>query len=180
MTLIYPGSFDPITLGHIDIATRSAKLADTLIVAVLDNHNKTPFLPKEDRIGLLQATLGHIPNIKIDSFSGLLVKYVKQLNTSDTVGIVRGLRNPSDFDSEARYATNNKRLYEGETGLETGLETIFIPANPAYSFISSTIVREIYANITPPEVENTLCNMVPPQVIHLLVSKKNKKNKDKG
>ena len=133
MTLIYPGSFDPLTLGHVDIALRGAKLAERLIVAVLDNTNKKPLFTAVERVVFLQNALGHIDNIQIESFCGLLAEYANQKNAT---AILRGIRSPGDFESEARYATCNSILSKNN------LETIFITASPSLSFISSSIVRE--------------------------------------
>jgi len=163
MTLIYPGSFDPVTLGHIDIATRGAKFATRLIVAVLDNINKKSLFTTVERISLLQHEFAHIPNIEIDSFSGLLAEYAQKNNAT----ILRGVRSASDFESEARYAANNWVLSArvGDNGIPSGTETIFITANPYISYISSTIVREaafhIYGNGL---CDSALLNMITPNV----------------
>jgi len=164
MTLIYPGSFDPATLGHIDIATRGAKLADRLIVAVLDNLNKKSIFTVNERISLLQKEFAHIPNIEIDSFSGLLAEYTRQKSAT---AILRGVRGPGDFESESRYAANNWVLSASvqNGGITHGIETLFITANPYISYISSTIVREaafhIYSNNL---CDSALLNMVTPNV----------------
>ena len=165
MIAIYPGSFDPLTLGHIDIATRGAALASKLIVAVLYNPNKKPFFDIHQRLDFLTQALGHLPNVQVDRFTGLLADYAHMQNAH---GILRGLRNASDFESEAAYAANNKILSSLKGNLDSnpngslnkGVETIFIPANPALSFISSTIVREISTLASP----QALCTMVPPVV----------------
>ena len=130
--VIYPGSFDPVTYGHIDIATRAARIFNELLVAVLDNPNKKPFFSISKRIEFLKAAFNNHENIHIDSFSGSLADYVKQKNADI---IIRGLRTPSDFESEAPYATAN-RIFT------LGAETIFLPADPKYSHISSSIARE--------------------------------------
>ena len=152
MILIYPGSFDPVTLGHMDIAERGARLATRLIVAVLDNPNKKPLFCSEERVALLQESLGHVKNIEIDRFSGLLAEYATQKNAA---AILRGLRSPGDFETEARYAAYNKLLSNA------GLETVFIPASPPLSYISSSIVREAAFHISN---NSALCNMVTPHV----------------
>ena len=152
MTLIYPGSFDPLTLGHVDIALRGAKLAKRLIVAVLDNTNKNPLFSAAERVVFLQNALGHIANIQIDSFSGLLAEYADQKNAT---AILRGLRSPGDFETETRYAVCNSLLSQNN------LETIFITASPSLSFISSSIVREAAFHISN---NSALCNMVTPHV----------------
>lgn len=164
MNLIYPGSFDPVTLGHIDIASRGAKLATRLIVAVLDNINKKSFLTIEERISLLRHEFAHIPNIEVASFSGLLAEYAQKNNAT---AILRGIRGASDFESEARYAANNWVLssHADSDGSFRGIETIFVTANPYISYISSTIVREaafhIYSNNL---CDKALLNMVTPNV----------------
>ena len=179
MTLIYPGSFDPVTLGHIDIATRGAKLCGHLVVAVLDNTNKTPHFSTPQRVLFLKDALGHIPNITVDSFSGLLVEYAKQKNAT---AILRGLRTPGDLESEAMYAHNNKLLSAHHEPVQQGLETIFLPATPAYSFISSTIVREVAGHIYQGHLRDTvLSGMATPAVIAGLEEKYlSKKPKLKG
>jgi len=156
MTLIYPGSFDPVTLGHIDIAIRGAKIATHLIVAVLDNTSKTPLFPTAQRVAFLQDALGHVGNIKVDSFSGLLAEYAR---LNHATAILRGLRGPSDFESEARYAACNSLLSANN------IETIFIPASPSLSFISSSIVREAAFHISTSNLDDSaLRNMVSPSV----------------
>lgn len=152
MILIYPGSFDPVTLGHIDIALRGAKLVSRLIVAVLDNSNKKPLFTTKERMALLQESLGQIKNIQIDSFSGLLVEYAKQ---KQATAILRGLRSPSDFETESRYAVCNNLLSVAS------IETVFLTASPSLSFISSSIVREAAFHISN---NSALCNMVTPHV----------------
>ena len=142
MTLIYPGSFDPVTLGHIDMALRGAKIANRLIVAVLVNPNKTSLFSIEERVALLQGELGEISNIEIDSFTGMLAEYAK---IKQATAILRGLRGSSDYESEARYAIYN-RMLSAETGLNNGsdgIETMYLPASPVYSFVSSSAVREM-------------------------------------
>jgi len=159
MTLIYPGSFDPVTLGHIDIATRGAKIASHLIVAVLDNTNKKPLFSTDERIAFLQDALGHISNIQIDSFSGLLAEYAK---LKSATAILRGARTPTDFESEARYSVYNRML-------SNDIETILLPASPSLSYISSSIVREAAFHISTNSLnESVLCNMVTMNVLNAL------------
>ena len=155
MTLIYPGSFDPVTLGHIDIALRSAKIASRLIVAVLVNPNKKPAFTIQERVGFLQHELGSISNVEIDSFSGLLAEYAK---LKSATAIVRGLRNGADFENEANYAALNRLLSDG-------IETIYIQANSIYSFVSGSAVREIVSHIYSSNLSTTaLGNLVTPTV----------------
>jgi len=131
MTLLYPGSFDPVTRGHIDIAERGAKITTRLIVAVLDNPNKQPFFNISERIELLSDALKHVSNIEVTSFSGLLVDFAQSCSAT---AILRGLRSPNDFEIEARYAASNMSL--------AGVETIFLSSDPSLAYISSSIVRE--------------------------------------
>jgi len=167
MTLIYPGSFDPVTLGHIDIATRGSGLADRLIVAVLENVGKKSLFSVEERLAFLRKAFGHIKNIEIASFSGLLADYAKGENVT---AILRGLRTSGDFESESKYAVYNRLLSVGaetgpESGSKSGIETIFITASPSLSFISSSIVREAAFHIYTSNLsDDALCNMVDPNV----------------
>lgn len=133
MKVLYPGSFDPITFGHIDIIERCAKEFDQVVVAVLKNSSKVGFFTTEERIHLLQETTKHLDNVKIDSFSGLLIDYAKE---KDIRIIVKGLRAVSDFEYEMQMALANRKLYPN-------LETLFMVSNTKYSFLSSSIVREV-------------------------------------
>jgi len=156
MTLVYPGSFDPVTLGHIDMVYRGKKLADKLIVAVLDNPNKNSLFTVSERIDLLKSIFHD--DIVVDSFSGLLADYVK-LNKVD--GILRGLRTEADFGTESQYAINNKLLSDG-------VETIFLTANPSLSFISSSIVREIAAFSNGQRLEGMVTSLVQERIVNKL------------
>ncbi len=133
MIAIYPGSFDPITLGHLDIIERSNKLFDTVVVGVLCNPNKTPMFSVKKRMEQIHQSTQHLSNIKVDSFTGLTVEYAKLLNAGV---LIRGLRVLSDFEKELQMAHTNKTLWEG-------IETIFLATNKEYSFLSSSIVKEI-------------------------------------
>jgi len=155
MKLIYPGSFDPITTGHVDIAKRGAKLAAKLIIAVLDNPHKKTLFSVEERISLLKTTFAEEKNIEIDSFSGLLADYVKHQNAD---AVLRGLRSPADLESETRYAACNNLL-------SGGVDTIFLSASPGFSHISSSIVREIAVYGT------NFISMVTPAVQDALIKK---------
>ena len=130
---IYPGSFDPVTLGHIDIIKRAAKMTDLLIVGVLKNSAKKGLFTIEEREEMLREVTKDIPNVEIKSFDRLLVDFAKENNANT---IVRGLRAITDFDYELQMAQTNRALYEGA-------DTIFIPTSIEYSFLSSTTVREI-------------------------------------
>lgn len=130
---VCPGSFDPVTNGHLDIFERASKLFDCLIVAVFHNPNKKPFFSMEERVEMLRAATAHIPNVKVDGFSGLLADFVRKQNT--TV-IVRGLRALSDFEYEFQRALLIKSI-------DPDMETVFMMTNNSYSFVSSSGVKEL-------------------------------------
>ncbi|NLY09919.1 MAG: pantetheine-phosphate adenylyltransferase [Tissierellia bacterium] len=152
MHAIYPGSFDPVTMGHIDIILRAAAQFDELTVAVLINHNKKGLFTIEERLDLLRESLKEYPEIKIESFSGLLIDYAAK--KGEPV-ILRGLRAISDFENEMQLALANKNS-------NRNIETLFMVSNPKYSFLSSSLIREIAAfqgdvsNLVPPAVEKAL------------------------
>jgi pantetheine-phosphate adenylyltransferase len=133
---VYPGSFDPITNGHLDIIYRASKMCDKLIVAVLVNIEKKPAFSIEERINLLNCVLSDRPDIVVDSFSGLLIDYMRQKNA---VAIIKGLRAISDYEYELQMASLNKYL-------NPDIETLFMMANVNYSFLSSSAVKEIARN----------------------------------
>jgi pantetheine-phosphate adenylyltransferase len=130
---IYPGSFDPVTNGHLDIIQRSVEIVDKLIVAIGDNVLKKASFSLEERIELLDLCLKEYPNVEIGSFSGLLVDYANKKNATL---IVRGLRAVSDFESEFQMALMNKHL-------NPNIETLFMMTNVSYSYLSSSSVKEI-------------------------------------
>lgn len=133
MKVLYPGSFDPITYGHIDIIERCSKEFDQVLVAVLRNTSKVGFFTTEERVHLLKEATMHLKNVEIDSFSGLLIDYAKEKDISI---IVKGLRAVSDFEYEMQMALANRKL-------SPNLETLFMVSNTKYSFLSSSIVREV-------------------------------------
>lgn len=133
MIAIYPGSFDPITLGHLDIIERGCKLFELVIVAVLRNPNKTPLFTVEERIEQIRASVQHLHNLEVVSFKGLTVEYAKQRNAQV---ILRGLRVLSDFEMELQMAHTNKTLSDK-------IETVFLATSNEYSFLSSSVVKEI-------------------------------------
>lgn len=141
-TVIFPGTFDPITLGHQDLVERASKLFDKVIVAVANNLNKKTLLSQEQRVNLCEQVFKGIDNITVKSFNGLLVDFVKQNNTNT---VIRGLRVISDFEYEFQLANMNRRLHQE-------FETIFLTPSEQFSFVSSTLVREISAyngDVTP-------------------------------
>lgn len=133
MLAIYPGSFDPITLGHLDIIERGCRLFEHVIVAVLRNPNKTPLFTVAERIDQIRRSTSHLPNVEIDSFDGLTVNYA--IMRRATV-LLRGLRVLSDFEMELQMAHTNKTLSDQ-------IETVFLATSNEYSFLSSSVVKEI-------------------------------------
>jgi len=149
---VYAGTFDPITLGHIDLIERSRQLFDELVIAVTDNPSKAPFIPIEERISLIKETTKKLPNVSVKPFEGLLVDFVKKENSKI---IVRGLREVTDFHAEFRQAIMNRKL-------APEIETVFVMTNPKYFYISSSTVKEIallgadVSGFVPKEVEAAL------------------------
>ncbi len=133
---VYPGSFDPVTNGHVDIIKRAAKLCDKLIIGVLVNSSKNPAFTLNERVNLLHCALADIPNVQIESFSGLLIDFMNQKKASV---IIKGLRAVSDFEYELQMALLNKNL-------DSEIETLFMMANINYSFLSSSSVKELARN----------------------------------
>jgi pantetheine-phosphate adenylyltransferase len=133
VTAIYPGTFDPITNGHLDIITRGVSLFDRIVVALLENADKEPLLPLEERVEIVRAVVARFPNVTVESFDGLLVDYARKRGAQ---AIVRGLRALSDFEYEFQMALMNRRL-------EPGVETVFMMPSEAYSYVSSRLVREV-------------------------------------
>jgi len=130
---IYPGSFDPITLGHLDLIRRSSRLFERVIVAVLRNPNKRPLFTVEQRLEQIRLSTKHLPNVGVDSFDGLAVEYA-QMQQAQV--LLRGLRAVSDFEIELQMAHTNKTL-------STQIETVFLATSNEYSFVSSSVVKEI-------------------------------------
>ena len=130
---IYPGGFDPVTNGHMDIIKRSAAMFDELIVAVLKNNSKTPLFSSEERVNMLKEVTKDISNVKVDSFSGLLVDYADKVGACT---IVRGLRAVTDFEYELQMAQTNRIMNKR-------VDTIFLTTSLDYAYLSSSIVREV-------------------------------------
>ena len=149
---IYPGSFDPITNGHLDLIQRGARLFDKLIVSILRHDAKEPLFSVEERMEMLSEVVDVFPNVEVDSFGGLLVDYAAKRSAT---ALLRGIRAISDYEYELQMALMNRRL-----GPE--LETIFMMSNEAYSFISSRLVKEVFSlggditGLVPPSVETRL------------------------
>lgn len=133
---IYPGSFDPITNGHIDILKSGAEIFDKVIIAVSYNINKEGFLPVDVRVKLIEEAVKDIPNVEVDKFEGLTVEYAKKRGASV---LLRGLRTSFDFEYELQLSQTNHSLYND-------IKTVFLITKPEYNFISSSCVREILVN----------------------------------
>ena len=130
---IYPGSFDPVTNGHVDIILRSSKIVDKLIVGVLNNSAKKSLFSVEERVSMLKELTKDLPNVEVTSFDGLLVDYMREIDASI---IVRGLRAVTDFEYELQMSQTNHKL-------EPSVETVFLTTSLEYSYLSSTIVKEV-------------------------------------
>lgn len=148
MIAIYPGSFDPITLGHLDIIERGCKLFDQVIVAVLRNPSKSPLFTVQERIEQICLSTQHLPNVEVDSFIGLTVEYAKLKNAQV---LLRGLRVLSDFEGELQMAHTNQTLWNE-------IETVFLATSNEYSFLSSSVVKEIA------RFGGSVAHLVPQQV----------------
>jgi len=156
---IYPGSFDPVTNGHLDIIARGCKLFDEIIIAILVNPEKKPFFTVDERRDMLNAVLGQLDrgscNLLVDSFEGLLVHYAVAQNAQ---AIVRGIRAISDYEYELQMALMNRRL-------EPTIETVFMMPAEAYSYVSSRLVKEVFL------LGGTLDGLVPPPVAERMKQK---------
>ena len=132
---VYPGSFDPLTNGHVDIITRGARLFDRIVVAILVNAEKAPLFSVPERIEIARAVFADQPNVEVDTFNGLLVDYVERRKAQV---IVRGLRAVSDFEFEFQMALMNRRL-------SPNVETVFMMPAEQYTYISSRLIKEVFA-----------------------------------
>jgi len=152
---VYPGTFDPMTLGHVDLARRAARLFDTLILAVADSRAKRPFFTLDERVEIARQVLKNIPNVQVTGFSGLLMKFVRQHKAKV---VIRGLRAVSDFEYEFQLAGMNRGLYPD-------VETMFLTPGEQFMFVSATIVREISV------LGGDVSKFVPPYVAKRLKAK---------
>ncbi len=149
---IYPGTFDPITNGHLDIVDRAVKLFDRIIVTIARNLEKKPMFTEEERLDMIREAVKQYKNVEVDSFDGLLVQYAR---TKKASAIVRGLRAISDFEFETQMALMNRKL-------DSEVETVFLMPNEKYTYLNSSIVREIarlhgdVAEFVPPVVRLSL------------------------
>ena len=153
---IYPGSFDPMTLGHLDVIRRASQMFDELTVSVLDNKSKNALFSVEERVSILKEATKDLPNVKVDSFSGLLIEYAKQ---KDIHISVRGLRAITDFEYELQIAQTNRKLSNGD------LDTIFLTTSLEYAYLSSSGVKEIAA------FHGDISQCVPEFVVDLVYEK---------
>ena len=149
---IYPGTFDPMTYGHLDIIKRAANIFDHVVVSVLDNKEKTPLFSVEERVNILKEATKDIPNVSVESFSGLLIDYCKERGI---YVVIRGLRAVTDFEYELQIAQLNHKL-------DSNIDTIFLTTSVQYSYLSSSIVKEIahfggdISKLVPKEVQQDI------------------------
>ena len=153
---VYPGSFDPVTLGHLNIIERTASIFDKVFVCVMKNSGKDPLFSLEERMDLIKRSVTSYSNVEVDSFDALVVEYAKSKNADV---IIRGLRAVSDFDWEFQMALANKKI-------EPTLETLFLASSEKYTYLSSTVVKEMakysadLSEFVPPEIINDVLNKV--------------------
>ena len=152
---VYPGSFDPITNGHLDIIERASRIFDKVIVGVLNNKNKKPRFTSDERVMLIKKVTSHLDNVETASFDGLLVDFAKRQNASV---IIKGLRTVNDFEYEFQMALLNKTL-------DNECETMFMMTNSKYSYISSSMVNELAG------YKGDLAGLVPSEIIHYIKDK---------
>ncbi|MGH3315253.1 MAG: pantetheine-phosphate adenylyltransferase [Nocardioidaceae bacterium] len=151
---VCPGSFDPVTNGHLDIVSRASKLFDEVVVAVLINKSKQGLFTVDERMDMLREVCAEFPNVKVDAFHGLLVNFCRE---RDIIAIVKGLRAVSDFDYELQMAQMNSSL--------APVETVFVPTSPTYSFLASSLVKEVAA------YGGDVAGLVPEKVLPLLTAR---------
>ena len=152
---IYPGSFDPITKGHLDILNRAAGIFDKVIIAVAKNSEKHGFLSVDERVRLIRESVKHINNVEVDAFSGLTIEYAKKCGAEV---LIRGLRAVSDFEYEMQLSQTN-------SALASDIQTVFLITKPEYNFISSSTIKEILVN------GGDISNFVPEPVFEYLKNK---------
>ncbi len=153
---LYPGSFDPLTNGHVDIIERGARLFDRIIIAILVNPEKSPLFTPAERVELAREVFAHWPNVEVDTFNGLLVDYAQAKQASV---LVRGLRAVSDFEYEMQMALMNRHL-------SPDLETVFMMPGEAYTYLSSRLVKEVFA------LGGSVTGLVPAAVERRLLAKR--------
>lgn len=154
-SVLYPGSFDPVTNGHLDVARRASAIFDRVLIAVAVNSEKSPLFTLEERVELIQEACKEIPNIEVISFRGLLVDAIDKFNAQ---AVIRGIRAVSDFEYEFQMALMNREL-------NSRCETLFMMPSPEYSFVSSRLIREIAKN------NGEIASFVPPNVAQAVKEK---------
>jgi pantetheine-phosphate adenylyltransferase len=153
---IYPGTFDPITYGHLDVAERAAEIFDKVIITVAYNSVKEPLFTTEERLTMIRQTVKKLKNVEVDSFNGLLVEYARK---KQATAIIRGLRAVSDFEYEFQMALMNRKL-------DSDITTVFLMPHEKYTYLNSSIVREIarfggdYSEFVPPAVKKYLARKI--------------------
>ncbi len=152
---VYPGSFDPVTNGHLDVIERSSKIFDKVIVGVLSNSSKTPIFSVAERVEMLNKVTKNYDNVEVDSFTGLLVNYLQNKNAKI---IIKGLRAVSDFEYEFQMALMNKKL-------TPDIETLFMTTSSQYSYLSSSVVKEVA------KLGGCLKELVPDEIIIEVIKK---------
>lgn len=160
VTAVCPGSFDPVTVGHLDIITRAAGMFSKVIVLVSTNANKTPVFSTEERISMLKAATVHLDNVSIDSYDGLLAEYTKKVNAG---AIIKGLRAMSDFEYEFQMALTNKKL-------NPKTETIFLTTSAENMYLSSSMVKQIAS------MGGDISDFVPPVIHKAVINRLNRKD----
>ena len=155
---VYPGSFDPITNGHLDVIERASKIFDEVIVLIAINNEKKSFFNVEERIEMIKESTKHMKNVKVDSYDGLTMRYAKKVNA---IALIRGLRVVSDFEYEWKLAAANEFI-------DNSIEMIFFMAKKETSFISSSSIKELYEN------QVDISSLVPKSVIEMLKTKKSR------
>lgn len=151
---VYPGSFDPMTLGHLDIIKRASKMFEQVVVCVLNNKAKSPLFSVEDRVKILNEAVKDLPNVSVDTFEGLLIDYAKENNVHVAI---RGLRAVTDFEYELQIAQTNRKFSDD------GLDTVFLTTSLEYAYLSSSVVKEIasfggdVSRCVPPYVDEMIC-----------------------
>jgi len=152
---LYPGSFDPITNGHLDVLERASKMFDSVVIAVLNHPNKQSFLSVEERVNLIKETTKNMPNVSVDSFGGLTVEYAKKIGASF---LIRGLRTITDFEYEIQLCQTNQVI-------APNIDTVFLSTRPEHNFISSSIVKELSNHKTD------ISKFVPKNVVEYMLTK---------
>ena len=152
---VYPGSFDPITLGHLNIIRRASRIFDELLVCVMSDFEKRPLFTHEERVDLIKRTVSKYPNVKVDMSKDLLVNYMKSRGAKV---IIKGMRAVSDFDREFQIALVNRKL-------DPGIETLLMPSSEKYTYLSSTVVKEMA------KYGSDLSTFVPKEIIDDLIIK---------